>query len=203
MTRLELLKRAVKLLGDPKTMGDGAVLKAIAVSDLGTDEARAALAPLRGYIADVDPAVLATMPEGSFGRELAEFCEANHITLLRPSPTLAEVADARFIAVRYAATHDMVHVLIDEGTDYAGEAAVYAFSCAQGYARMHWVALALACTLWPLARPWQALRIWRAVLRGYRKGRASEMLLANKFEDRFAEPLDDVRKACGVVLAPA
>jgi ubiquinone biosynthesis protein Coq4 len=68
---------------------------------------------------------------------------------------------------------------------------------------MHSVALALTCTLWPLARPWQALRIWRAVRRGYRKGRASEMLLAKKLEERFTEPLESVRSACGLVIAAA
>jgi ubiquinone biosynthesis protein COQ4 len=198
MKRLELLRRAAPLLRNPETFGDGAVLKSIAITDGGSARVREALAPLRGFIADVDPARLAALPEGTFGRAVSDFCAQNRITLLRPNPTLTSVAAERYVPVRYAATHDMVHVLIGEGADYAGEAAVYAFSCAQGYARMHVLALVLACTFWPLLAPTQALRIWRGAWRGYRKGRRSGILLAHRFEDRFEAPLAEVREECGV-----
>lgn len=200
MNRIDLLKRAAVLLRDPATIGDGALLKSLAFSDRGSAEVRTALAPFRATLPAIDDEALATMPEGSFGLSVSRFCRDNGIRLLKPNPVLLELAEDRVVAVRYAATHDLVHVLIDEGTDFAGEAAVYAFSVAQGYSRMHAVALALACLVWPMMRPSEALRIWRGARRGFRKGRRSALLLAHRFEDRFAAPLDEVRRECGVVV---
>jgi ubiquinone biosynthesis protein Coq4 len=196
MTRLEMIREATALLRVPETMGDGAVLKSLAFSTSGPRQVRQALAPLEGFVADIDPEALARMPEGSFGLAVHRFCADNKITLLRPRMTarLREVSKDRMVAVRYAATHDLVHVLIEEGADYAGEAAVYGWACAQGYSAMHWVAFILTCSLWPLLKPWQALRIWSAAIRGYKKGQQAPMLLAIRFEDRLAEPLVDVRR---------
>jgi ubiquinone biosynthesis protein Coq4 len=200
MTRTEMLREASGLLRDPKTMGDGALLKSIALSGRGPRRVREALAPLEGFVADIDASELARMPEGSFGRAVHRFCDENDITLLRPAMTerLRAIARGRVVAVRYAATHDLVHVLVDEGADYAGEAAVYGFACGQGYSATHWAALIVLCLLWPMARPFQALRIWRGAVRGFRKGRRAPLLLAARFEDRLDEPLGEVRRSLGL-----
>lgn len=198
MTRTQMLREAAVLLRSPETMGDGALYKSLALSDRGYRHAREALAPLTGFVADLDPASLARMPAGSFGRAVVEFCEANHITLLRPTRQLTEASRQNVVAVRYAATHDLVHVLIDEGADFAGEAAVYGWSCAQGYVYLHWLALAFGCVVWSLLRPWQALRIVRGARRGWRKGRGAPLLLAQRIEDRLAEPLESVRASLGL-----
>lgn len=200
MTRTEMLREASVLLRDAETMGDGALLKSIALAGRGSARARERLAPLEGFVADVDPSALARMPEGTFGHAVHRFCETNRIKLLKPTMTarLRELAKDHVVAVRYAATHDLVHVLVDEGADYAGEAAVYGFACGQGYALMHWIALVIACIVWPLVRPWQTLRIWRGALRGYRKGTRAPLLLASRFEDRLDQPLTDVRRALGL-----
>lgn len=200
MTRMEMLREASVLLRDPATISDGVLLKSLALSGRGSRRAREALAPLAGFVADLDPAALAAMPESSFGRAVHRFCEENRIALLRPAMTarLREIAEARVVAVRYVATHDLVHVLVGEGADYAGEAAVYGFACGQGYSLTHWVALVTACVLWSLMRPWEAPRILRGALRGYRKGRGAPLLLATRFEDRLAEPLDALRRSLGL-----
>lgn len=200
MTRLEMLREASVLLRDPASLSEGALLKSLALSGRGSRRAREALAPLAGFVADLDPAALAAMPEGSFGRAVHRFCEENRIALLRPAMTarLRELARERVVAVRYVATHDLVHVLVGEGADYAGEAAVYGFACGQGYSLTHWAALVTACVLWSIIRPLQAPGILRAALRGYRKGRAAPLLLATRFEDRLAEPLDALRRSVGL-----
>jgi ubiquinone biosynthesis protein Coq4 len=201
MTRIEMLKEAAVLLRTPETIGDGALLKSLAISDRGYPAAREHLAAFAGDFPQLDPAALARLPDGTFGREVARFCDDNHITLLRPSDRLRDASRADPVAVRYAATHDLVHVLLGEGADYAGEAAVYGWACGQRYSRLHWVALVLSCTLWSLFRPWQAVRIVRGALRGYRKGRGTPMLLAERFEDRLGEPLGAVRASLGVSAA--
>jgi ubiquinone biosynthesis protein Coq4 len=200
MRRTEMLREASALLTNPATMSDGALLKSIALTGSGSARVRDALAPLAGFVADVDPAALAAMPEGSFGRAVHAFCVRNGIELLRPTMTarLRVLAEEHVLPVRYAATHDLVHVLVDEGADYAGEAAVYGFACGQGLSATYWLALFTACVFWPLMRPLQALAIWRGALRGLRKGRAAPLLLAARFEDRLAEPLLDVRRSLGL-----
>lgn len=200
MTRIEMLREASTLLRDPATMNEGVLLKSLALSGGGSRRAREALAPLAGFVADIDPQALAAMPEGSFGHAVHRFCEENHIQLLRPALTarLRPIATEHVVAVRYAATHDLVHVLVGEGADYAGEAAVYGFACGQGYSAVHWLALITACVVWPLLRPWQAVRIWRGAARGVRKGRRAPLLLASRFEDRLAAPLIDVRRDLGL-----
>lgn len=200
MTRTQMLREASVLLRRRETIGDGAMLKSIALAGRGSKRAREALAPLEGFVADIDPSLLARMPAASFGHAVHRFCETNRINLLKPTMTarLRELGRDRVVAVRYAATHDLVHVLVDEGADYAGEAAVYGFSCGQGYAIMHWFALVTACIVWPLLRPWQSLRIWRGALRGYRKGRRAPLVLAARFEDLLERPLVDVRQTLGL-----
>lgn len=202
MNRMGMIREAAVLLRVPETMGDGALLKSLAFSTRGPAHVRSALEPLEGFVADLDPDALARMPEGSFGKAVHQFCVDNGITLLRPRMTarLRDVSKDRVVAVRYAATHDLVHVLIDEAADYAGEAAVYGFACAQGYSAMHWIAFAFTCTLWPLMKPAQALKIWRAAIRGYAKGRRAPLLLAVRFEDRLAEPLAKVRHELRLAL---
>lgn len=200
MTRTEMLREASVLLRRPETLGDGALLKSLALSDRGQARARAELARFAGDFPQLDLAALAAMPEGSFGLAVATFCRDHGITLLRPTDRLREASRDNPVAVRYAATHDLVHVLLGEGTDFAGEAAVYGFSCGQRYLWMHWAALAMACMLWCLLRPWQIARIVGGALRGYRVGRASPMLLAQRFEDRLAEPLEALRRELGLAL---
>lgn len=200
MTRTEMLREASVLLRRPETMGDGALLKSLALSDRGPPAVRAALAAYTGRLPELDPAALAASPPESFGRAVHDFCAAHGITLLRPSRALLEASRANVVAVRYAATHDLVHVLLGEGTDFEGEAAVYGWSCGQGYLRMHGLALALACVAWSLLRPGQAPRIWAGALRGWRLGRRTPLLLAQPIEGRLAEPLEAVRASLG--LAP-
>lgn len=198
MTRLEMLKKASILLQSPETVGDGALLKSLAISDRGYPVARERLAGFAGDFPQLDQAELARLPDGTFGREVARFCETNGITLLRPSDRLREVSRTDPVAVRYAATHDLVHVLIGEGADYAGEAAVYGWACAQRYSRLHWLALGLSCVLWSVLRPSEARRIVAGARRGFGKGRGMPMLLAERFEDHLAEPLTDVRARLGI-----
>lgn len=195
-----MLREASELLRNPATVSEGALLKSLALSGRGRRRAREALAPLAGFVADIDPESLSAMPEGSFGRALDRFCRANRIMLIRPTMTarLRELAEDRVVAVRYLMTHDLVHVLLGEGTDYEGEAAVYGFACGQGYSATHWAALLTGCLVWSLARPWQAGRIVRGALRGLRRGRRAPLLLAERFEDRLAEPLDEVRRSLGL-----
>jgi ubiquinone biosynthesis protein Coq4 len=198
MIRLELLAEAARCLRDPATVSDGALLKSLALSDRGFARARRRLAGFVQGVPLLDLASLRSLPEGSFGRALAQFCDDHRIALLRPSERLRRLSAENPVAVRYAATHDLVHVLLDEAPDPAGEVAVYAWSCAQGYLVVHWFALVAGWLVWSARRPWQSLRLARAARRGYRKGSTMPMLLSERLEDRMMEPLVDVRRQLGV-----
>ena len=89
--------------------------------------------------------------------------------------------------------HDLWHVLTGYKADeHLGEAALVAFSFAQ-LGGWGWGAIALA--VW-----WETLSSGinnpkgRAILEGYRLGKAAEWLMAEDYEKLLAEPLDDARR---------
>lgn len=89
--------------------------------------------------------------------------------------------------------HDLWHVLTGYKADeHLGEAALVAFSFAQ-LGGWGWGAIALA--VW-----WETLSTGindakgRAIIEGYRLGKAAEWLMAEDYEELLAEPLDDARR---------
>ncbi|MEL6257451.1 MAG: Coq4 family protein [Pseudomonadota bacterium] len=183
--------------GEP---GDFALLKA----DLLGAYAAPALAPklegVRGYRPSIDLQTLSTYPADSFGRAYADWMVGRGLTPIVVSEDLSKIAERNTFALRYAITHDMVHVLTGFDTSLAGEIGVLAFATAQGYTPAQRVGLFFASLLYPLAKPWGIGGIWRAKAKGRRMGEAAVFLLGERLEDRFAEPLDKVRRDLSIVV---
>lgn len=180
-------------------LGDGAILKADAVGAAAAPQVAAKLENVRGYLPPIDLDALATLPDGTFGREYARHMRENglvpfHVTARIPQDMLERNA----FAVRYAVTHDMIHLLLGFATDLPGEIGVLAFAVAQGYSRTQWVSLVFAIVLYPLFAPLRALDVFRELRRGWRLGKAARFVLGERLEDRFAEPLADVRRSLGL-----
>jgi ubiquinone biosynthesis protein Coq4 len=109
-----------------------------------------------------------------------------------------EMIRRNVFAVRYAVTHDIFHLLLGFDTTLSGEMGVLAFAVAQGYSRAQVVSLVLAAVLYPILAPRQARRTLRALARGYRLGKQARCLLAERFEERWEEPIDAVRRDLGL-----
>lgn len=103
-------------------------------------------------------------------------------------------------ARRLRDVHDVWHVLTGYNTDALGEACVVAFSYAQtrnfGFG---FIALAGAHQFEKLKRGYP---YFKAILQGYRRGKAAKWLPAEDYEKLFAEPLEAARKRLGITPSP-
>lgn len=180
--------------------GDFALLKADALGAHGRAEIEQRLEAVRGYLPPIDIKTLSWLPPGSFGRAYARHMQENGLKPFTISDDLREVAERNVFAARYAATHDMVHVLLGFDVSLAGEIGVQAFAAAQGYSRGISVGLGIASVLYPAIRPWRAGRIARARRHGRKAAEGAVFLLAEKLEERWEERLLDVRRSLRLPL---
>lgn len=95
-------------------------------------------------------------------------------------------------------THDIFHVLLGFDTSYAGEMGVLAFAAEQHYSRSLKLGLSFASLLYPILAPWQFTTILVNREKGRELGRKAEFLLGCRFEDHWAEPIDQVRSRLGL-----
>jgi ubiquinone biosynthesis protein COQ4 len=92
-------------------------------------------------------------------------------------------------------THDLFHMLTGYGRDGLGEACLVAFSFAQT-GSLGWAFIALGAAL--NAGDTGGLPVRRAILEGYRRGKAAKWLLGEDFEKLMAEPLEEARKRLNI-----
>ncbi len=197
MINWKQMRRATAMMRAGK-YGDAAVLKADGLGTKATPEIEAQLGPVRGYLPEIDLAALRRLPVGSFGRAYVEFLDARGLLPLVVSPELADEVARNPFAVRYVATHDMFHTVLGFDTSLAGEAGVYAFAAAQKYLRRGDLLVGFARVVYTLWRPWQWRRIRAAIEHGYELGRRARLLLAFRFEERWQQPLADLRVELGI-----
>lgn len=193
MTRMQMIKEAARLLSNPKTMGDGAVLKADAFGARIAPRLSAELEPVRGYLPTIDLDHLRTLPEGTLGHAYAVYMAENHLVPFQVSPTYRSIAERNVFAVRYAVTHDIFHLLLGFDTTLPGEIGVLAFAVGQGYSRAQSISLVMALILYPLRVPWKIGQIIGNVRRGLAMGRRAKCLLARRFEEEWDKRLVDLR----------
>lgn len=153
-----------------------------------------------------DAKALAALPEGSLGRAYLSFAEARGFTpagLLEANErALGHVnalldADRLYFYERVNVMHDLWHVVTGYDTDEAGEAALLAFSHAQGLAGRAIKLLIAAALLVGTKRG--GLAFQRFMLQAWRRGRRAARLLHAHWEALLALPLDEVRRALGVM----
>jgi ubiquinone biosynthesis protein COQ4 len=149
----------------------------------------------------MDDAWLDTFPEGSVGAAYRHFIRSQQIS----ADGLAEVSretgseidtphPVAWMARRTRDVHDVWHVLSGYGRDGLGEACLVAFSYPQTRS-LGWALIALGAvsrtrkSKYPYAR---------AILQGYRRGKAAGWLLGEDYEALFAEPLEAARRRLGI-----
>lgn len=190
---LFLLRQGRSLQATGK-LGDFAILKAEALGAKADPAIAAQLAPVVGYYPPIDLEQLHQLPPGSFGYEYAHHMLTNQLQPFNVSPELATVAQRNVFALRYAVTHDIFHVLLGFDTSYAGEMGVLAFAAAQGYSPLQRISLAIAGVLYPLLAGGQRQQIAANRRRGWALGQQATFLLSERFEEKWALPLSQVRQ---------
>jgi ubiquinone biosynthesis protein Coq4 len=140
---------------------------------------------------------LLAMPEGTFGRAVADFYERNGLT---PAaiPDLEAVDDPSYVTAHLYETHDVWHVAMGFGSDVADEIGLQAVYAAQLPGRLAPILIAgglLQAALW--VQDDFAPRL-ASVARGYRMGRQCEPLFGMRWDEMWDLPLESVRQRLGV-----
>ena len=180
-------------------LGDIAVLKMDAASMRPRAEHRPALEALADYAPELDLDALAELPAGSFGREVARFMTEHVLSPFVITEAIEpEMRRRNALGIRIAQTHDLLHVLAGFDTSWPGEMGVYAVQVAQ---RWSWLSPILGLTTWlvyPFLSGFRIGELRAAWRRGLDIGARAPFLLGERLEDRFAEPLSDVRASYGI-----
>jgi ubiquinone biosynthesis protein COQ4 len=148
----------------------------------------------------VDYDALRALPASTLGGAYVRHLDNNKITADYQAAKTRHVddPDMAYLMRRFRQTHDVWHALLGIGITGHEEVIIHWFS--YGQLRLPVSALIMVFGTMKhlvLERRWGALR--HTMLDAYRAGRAAAPLLAVYWEDYWAEPLDRVRAAYGVV----
>lgn len=202
MTTRELLCAIREAQADPARIGDVPVYKGELTKARARPEVEARLEGVRGYAPDIDLDALAALPDGTLGREYLRFLQANDLSPIRLTGNCpADMVERNAFTVRYAIIHDMVHVLTGFDATWPGEVGVWAFVGGQNYSTGFRVAARVALFAALFRCPARLARAWRAYRRGWAMGEAAKLVIAERLEDRFAEPVATLRDELGIVDA--
>jgi ubiquinone biosynthesis protein COQ4 len=185
-------------------LADVAVLKSDAFGVGHSERTRSMLAPVTGYVPPLDLEALAALPEGTFGRAYARFMQENALSPFILTDAIDETTRERNVfGIRYATTHDMIHVLTGFDTSWAGELGVLAFAVAQRYTGWQRFGYVLAWVLYPFFSRFRVRALLAAARRGNALGRRARCVLAVRLEEQLDRPIDEVRASLGIELADA
>ena len=150
----------------------------------------------------LDLANLRTLPEGTFGRAVADFYDRNGLT---PAaiPALEATDEPSYVTAHLYETHDIWHVATGFGTDVAAELGLQAVYAAQLPGRLAPILIAgglVQAALWVQGD--FAARL-AAVSHGHRMGREAEPLFGVRWDEMWDLPLATVRRRLGLPIAAA
>ncbi len=152
-----------------------------------------------------DRASLEALPENSLGRAYLRFLDSEGITVEGLYQASVDgrglqddvPPDVDFVRNRLRDTHDLWHTVTGYQGDIIGEASLLAFN----FAQILNLGIGFITTVAFLRDPDGELR--REVLRGLYRGVRARWLLAVRWEDMLALPLDEVRKQLGITDLPS
>ncbi len=159
------------------------------------------------YDPDVDPRRLASLPDGSLGREYARFLAANGIDPLGTLLAMGEPVNAlQYFFRRAYKLHDLMHVALGCDASILGEVRIVSYSLGQGArnpggdGRAPALALAVLILHIALRRPAEFRESIRLAYEWMQLGERSRAHVPFRIEEHLAEPVASVR---ALVLAPA
>jgi ubiquinone biosynthesis protein COQ4 len=193
LKKLQQLK-AILAYKNSENLGDIAILKSDFFGAKVSPKVTSKLQQVVEYYPVINLKQLSQYPQGSFGREYANYMQANQLKPLNISPELEDIAKRNLFALRYLVTHDIFHVLLGFDTTYAGEIGVLAFAATQNYSKSLQIGLWLARLVYPILAPQQIKAIFVNLDKGRELGKKADFLLGYRFEDHWEEPINDVRK---------
>lgn len=147
----------------------------------------------------IDLARLRALPEGSFGRAVAAFLDADQLDpgALFHTGAKAGASDFERFKLHMERSHDLWHVATGFASDVPGELGLQAFGIAQLGAPLGYMLLA-AGFLHQVTDDRDGERIFEEVSRGWRLGKAARSFFGTDWEALYPLPLSDVRARLGV-----
>jgi len=146
----------------------------------------------------IDLEALQKLPAGTLGRVFADHMLARGFDPDFARPIAVTEDDITYVEHRCRKTHDIWHVICDFGTDVPGELAIQAFRFAQVRLPLGPILLAGGLLQALINDPAALPRDLDEISRGWRMGIHARPFLAEKWEERWAEPLVALREALGV-----
>ncbi|MBX2802702.1 MAG: hypothetical protein KTR31_33790 [Myxococcales bacterium] len=196
--------RELMAQGMDEHVGDIAILKMDAVSMRPRAEHRPAMEAVADYAPGMDLDYLHTLPEGTFGRAVARFMGDNDIQpFVFTDEITPQMRRRNAFGIRIAQTHDLIHVLTGFDTSWPGEMGVYAVQYAQRWSLWSPILALATWLIYPVLTGFAFGKLLRAWRRGVAQGRRAPFLLAQRLEDHFEEPLQEVRQRYGLLDATA
>lgn len=184
--------------------GDAAALEGFDALALGNPVAKEMLE--ERYLSPVpDPEYLASLAEGSLGREFSRYLSENDldVNLLRESAFIeahsARGEDVGYLAERGFQLHDLFHVLTGFDTTPLGEVRVVSFTVAQMPAPYPAMIIATRPLQMVLYKPELLPIVMDAVTEGWALGRRAKALMAVHWEEYWTCPLADLRAEYGLL----
>jgi ubiquinone biosynthesis protein COQ4 len=137
---------------------------------------------------------LCALPEGTLGRIYGDLCRSRGIrsgALVDSRRQMSRDYDQldptrQWFVDRLTVLHDLWHIITGYATQPRGEAAIVAFSFAQGLSYRPVPVFMVLSVIMRVARPRE---LWQA----FRRGRQTSLLIAQRYEDLLALPLATVR----------
>ena len=166
----------------------------------GSDEGRRLL-ELRPELSSdhVDYDALRALPATTLGGAYVRHLDDNHITADYQAAATRHVddPDMAYLMRRFRQTHDVWHALLGLGITGHEEVIIHWFSFGQLQLPVSGLIMVFGTMKHVvLEQRWGALR--HSMMEAYRAGRDAKPLLSVVWEDRWAEPIADVRTAYGI-----
>ncbi|XP_010736910.3 ubiquinone biosynthesis protein COQ4 homolog, mitochondrial isoform X3 [Larimichthys crocea] len=152
-------------------------------------------------LSTLDLSKMASLPDGSFGREYLRFLEDNHVTPdSRADVKFVDNEELAYIMQRYREVHDLLHTLLGMPTNMLGEVAVKWFEAAQTGLPM----CALGAVLGPLRLNARRLQSLFTSLGPWalQNGRRSRCILSIFYERRWEQSVEDLRQELNIEPPP-
>lgn len=153
-----------------------------------------------GYDPDLDPGRLASLPEGSLGREYARFIRANGIDPLATLLAMGTPTNAlQYFFRRAYKLHDLMHVALGCDASVLGEVRIVSYSLGQAEeggngGRAPAMALAVLFLHLALRRPEDVRPAIRLAHEWLRLGERSRPHVSFRIEDHLERPVAEVRE---------
>ncbi|KAM9517983.1 ubiquinone biosynthesis protein COQ4 homolog, mitochondrial isoform 1-T1 [Salvelinus alpinus] len=152
-------------------------------------------------LSTLDLSKMASLPDGSFGREYLRFLEDNRVTPdSRVNVKFVDNEELAYVMQRYREVHDLLHTLLGMPTNMLGEVAVKWFEAAQTGLPM----CILGAALGPLRLSTSRLEPLVTSLGPWavRNGRQARCVFSIFYERRWEQSLEDLREELNIEPPP-